>query len=68
MPSLPTEKVIDNFTEVETGLPDDGAVSEGRRCFQCGYRSQIHRAPRPPFPEKKAIVPQNTEPVVQRRA
>jgi formate dehydrogenase beta subunit len=63
MPCLPTEQVVDNFTEVETGLPDDAAVYEGRRCFQCGYRSQIHHAPRPPAPAKKALSPYKAESV-----
>ena len=48
MPCLPTEKVVHNFTEVETGLLNDGAIAEGKRCFQCGFRSQIASAPRPP--------------------
>jgi formate dehydrogenase beta subunit len=48
MPCLPPEQVIDNFTEVETGLLNDGAVAEGKRCFQCGFRLQISPAPRPP--------------------
>ena len=48
MPCLPPEKVVDNFTEVETGLLNDGAVAEGKRCFQCGFRLQISPAPRPP--------------------
>jgi formate dehydrogenase beta subunit len=48
MPCLPPEQVTDNFKEVETGLPEDGAVAEGRRCFQCGVRRQISPAPLPP--------------------
>ncbi len=56
MPSLPPEQVINDFTEVELGLLNDGAVAEGKRCFQCGFRSQISPAPRPPVPEKKTIV------------
>jgi NADPH-dependent glutamate synthase beta subunit-like oxidoreductase/Pyruvate/2-oxoacid:ferredoxin oxidoreductase delta subunit len=48
MPCLPPEQVVNNFTEVETGLPDDSAVAEGKRCFQCGFRLQISPAPRPP--------------------
>ncbi len=44
---LPPEQVIGNFTEVETGLLNDGAVAEGKRCFQCGFRLQISPAPRP---------------------
>ncbi len=53
MPQLPTEKVINNFTEVETGLLTDDAIAEGKRCFQCGFRYQITPAPRPPEKTKK---------------
>jgi hypothetical protein len=48
MPCLPVEQVKGNFTEVELGLTEDGAVAEGRRCFQCGVRLQISPAPLPP--------------------
>ena len=48
MPCLPPEKVTGNFTEVELGLPEDGTVAEGKRCFQCGVRLQISPAPLPP--------------------
>jgi formate dehydrogenase beta subunit len=48
MPCLPPEEVVGNFTEVETGLLEDGAVTECKRCFQCGFRNQITPAPRPP--------------------
>ena len=48
MPMLPASKVTDNFIEVETGLLNDDAVFEGKRCFQCGIRNQIHNAPQPP--------------------
>ena len=48
MPCLPPEKVTSNFTEVELGLPEDGVVAEGKRCFQCGVRLQISPAPLPP--------------------
>jgi hypothetical protein len=62
MPTLPAEQVVHDLTrEVETGLPDDGAVYEGRRCFQCGFRSQISHAPRPPVTGKKALVPREAE-------
>jgi formate dehydrogenase beta subunit len=55
MPCLPPEQVIGNFTEVELGLTEAGAVAEGKRCFQCGVRLQISPAPRPPLgSEKKA--------------
>jgi hypothetical protein len=48
MPCLPPEQVVHNFTEVELGLTDAGAVAEGTRCFQCGVRLQITPAPRAP--------------------
>lgn len=48
MQTLPVKKVINNFTEVETGLLNDDAVFEGKRCFQCGFRHQISSAPQPP--------------------
>ena len=48
MPCLPPKQVTGNFTEVELGLPEAGAVAEGKRCFQCGIRLQISRAPLPP--------------------
>ena len=48
MPCLSPEQVTGNFTEVELGLPEAGAVAEGKRCFQCGIRLQISRAPLPP--------------------
>lgn len=48
MPMLPASKVTDNFVEVETGLLNDDAVFEGKRCFQCGIRNQINPAPQPP--------------------
>ncbi len=48
MPCLPPEKVKDNFTEVELGFEKDAAVSEGMRCFQCGFRYQITKPPSPP--------------------
>jgi len=53
MPHLPADKVSDNFTEVETGLLTNEAIGEGKRCFQCGFRSQISPAPRPPEKAKK---------------
>ncbi len=52
MPFLPPDKVTDNFIEVETGLPEDGTVAEGKRCLQCGVRSQISPAPLPPTARK----------------
>jgi formate dehydrogenase beta subunit len=49
MPCLPPEQVTGNFVEVETGLPEDGTIAEGKRCLQCGFRSQISAAPVPPL-------------------
>jgi formate dehydrogenase beta subunit len=58
MPRLPLEQVAHDLSrEVETGLPEDGAIAEGRRCFQCGFRSQISPAPRPPVVMKSAPAP-----------
>jgi formate dehydrogenase beta subunit len=53
MPVLPPEKVKNNFTEVELGLYSDDAVAEGKRCFQCGFRYQIHPPPCPPGVHKR---------------
>jgi formate dehydrogenase beta subunit len=52
MPFLPPDKVTGNFIEVETGLPEEGAVAEGKRCLQCGVRLQISPAPLPPTAQK----------------
>jgi formate dehydrogenase beta subunit len=52
MPFLPPDKVTGSFIEVETGLPEDGTVAEGKRCLQCGVRSQISPAPLPPTARK----------------
>jgi formate dehydrogenase beta subunit len=56
MPQLPINQVVSNFIEVETGLNEDGAIAEGKRCFQCGFRSQITPAPRPPSKARKTDV------------
>jgi len=56
MPCLPPDKAIRNFTEVELGLPEDGAVAEGKRCFQCGFRAQIAPAPRPPSAARRGAI------------
>jgi formate dehydrogenase beta subunit len=53
MPCLPPEQVTGNFTEVELGLTEAGAVAEGKRCFQCGVRLQISPAPLPPSGSEK---------------
>jgi formate dehydrogenase beta subunit len=64
MPCLPPGQVVHNFTEVELGLDNDDAVAEGRRCFQCGFRSQISPAPRPPTAAKPTVAPEKTESTV----
>jgi NADPH-dependent glutamate synthase beta subunit-like oxidoreductase len=56
MPQLAANKVVNNFIEVETGLPENGAILEGKRCFQCGFRNQISPAPRPPEKIRKTDV------------
>ncbi len=56
MPCLPPEQVTGNFTEVELGLTEDGAVAEGNRCFQCGFRLQISPTPLPPAAGKRETV------------
>jgi len=48
MPCLHLKQVAGNFTEVDLGLPEAGAVAEGKRCLQCGFRLQISPAPLPP--------------------
>ena len=48
MPCLPPEQVTRDFTEVELGLTEEGAIAEGKRCFQCGVRLQMTPAPLPP--------------------
>jgi formate dehydrogenase (NADP+) beta subunit len=50
MPYLPPEQTAHNFAEVETGLTEEGAVYEGRRCFQCGVRLQFTPPASPPPP------------------
>ncbi|MGD9143025.1 MAG: FAD-dependent oxidoreductase [Dehalococcoidia bacterium] len=55
MPFLPANKVTGSFIEVETGLPEDGTVAEGKRCLQCGVRMQISPAPIPPTARKDKI-------------
>jgi NADPH-dependent glutamate synthase beta subunit-like oxidoreductase/NAD-dependent dihydropyrimidine dehydrogenase PreA subunit len=60
MPCLPPGKVIHNFTEVETGLTEEGALAEGNRCFQCGFRLQIQRAPLPPAENQRKLEEANS--------
>jgi formate dehydrogenase beta subunit len=51
MPCIKAEQAIKSFIEVETGLTEEGAIAEGKRCFQCGFRAQIAPAPVPPIGE-----------------
>jgi formate dehydrogenase beta subunit len=56
MPCLPPEQVVHDLSkEVELGFTEEGAIAEGRRCFQCGFRSQISPAPRPPAVAKPSV-------------
>ncbi|MFH1650943.1 MAG: FAD-dependent oxidoreductase [Chloroflexota bacterium] len=57
MPMLKPEKTVDSFIEVETGLTEEGAVAEGKRCFQCGIRLQITPSPLPPAGKAKSTPP-----------
>jgi hypothetical protein len=35
MPSLPVEKRLQGFDEVELGLSEEMAMAEGQRCWRC---------------------------------
>jgi formate dehydrogenase beta subunit len=65
MPCLTPKEVVNNFNEVEKGLYDQDAVGEGKRCFQCGFRSQIQSAPRPPADKRLSFAPARVEPVAE---
>jgi pyruvate/2-oxoglutarate dehydrogenase complex dihydrolipoamide dehydrogenase (E3) component len=56
MPMERVKDVITNYKEVETGLLNDEAVCEGKRCFQCGIRNQISRVPEPPYNNRKKAI------------
>jgi formate dehydrogenase beta subunit len=64
MPCLPAKDVIGNFTEVELGFIEQDAVAEGKRCFQCGFRSQIEPALRPPARQREHVSAGGVESVV----
>ncbi|MFH1031589.1 MAG: FAD-dependent oxidoreductase [Chloroflexota bacterium] len=49
MPCLPVERRANSSIEVETGLTEEQANLEGRRCFTCGFRLQIPPVPLPPI-------------------
>jgi formate dehydrogenase major subunit len=40
VPSIPMERRLASFDEVERGLPPDDAAREARRCLSCGCRKQ----------------------------
>jgi len=48
MPSLPVEKRLRSFAEVETGLEEDKAIAEAKRCLRCDLRLQIRQPVLPP--------------------
>jgi len=51
MPEIPQDK-RSGFEEVEIGLEEAVALSEGKRCFQCGVRLQIPKSQQPPAVNK----------------
>ena len=51
MPEIPNDK-RSGFEEVELGLEEAVALSEGKRCFQCGVRLQIPQSQQPPAVNK----------------
>jgi NADPH-dependent glutamate synthase beta subunit-like oxidoreductase/ferredoxin len=63
MPVQPVKDVVSNFSEVETGFYDQDAVCEGKRCFQCGFRSQIEPPPRPPATQREHVSADGVESV-----
>jgi len=48
MPSLPVEKRLGNFAEVELGLNEKTAVDEAKRCLRCDLRLHIKQPMLPP--------------------
>jgi thioredoxin reductase len=48
MPSLPLEKRLGNFAEVELGLDEKTAVNEAKRCLRCDLRLEIRQPMLPP--------------------
>lgn len=54
MPELELAKRKNNFDEVELGFPEQAAVEEGKRCFQCQYRLKISKPMQPPIKIKSA--------------
>jgi len=57
MPCLAVKEREGNFDEVELGLDEPAALAEGQRCFQCGVRLQIPKAPLPPAEARQPIPP-----------
>lgn len=52
MPSLPVEKRVGNFAEVELGLSEMAAIKEAERCLRCDLRLTIKQ---PMFPPEKWV-------------
>jgi len=50
MPTLPFEKRLGNFAEVELGFDEKTAVEEAKRCLRCDLRLHIRQ---PTFPPEK---------------
>ncbi|PKN00056.1 MAG: ferredoxin [Elusimicrobia bacterium HGW-Elusimicrobia-2] len=46
--TLPVEKRLNNFSQVELCFNDDTAVAEAKRCLDCRFRLKIKKAPLPP--------------------
>ena len=54
MPELELAKRKGNFDEVEFGFPEQAAIEEGKRCYQCQYRLKISHPLPPPVKVKSA--------------
>jgi NADPH-dependent glutamate synthase beta subunit-like oxidoreductase len=48
MPSIPVERRLTSFDEVELGYDEETAVMESARCLRCDFRTMISSAPLPP--------------------
>jgi len=48
MPTIPVEKRLGNFAEVELGFDEKAAVEEAKRCLRCDLRLQIRQPALPP--------------------
>lgn len=48
MPTLPVDKRVHGFTQVECGFDKETSMEEAKRCLRCQLRLKISRAPLPP--------------------